>query len=285
MRALSLPGCACRGAFQLAVMARLTAAGERFDVVAGASSGSVCGAAVVAGMAAQGPAIARSLGERPLVSMRWIESERSIFGLGRILRDVLRDHLPEERLRGTEAELLIATTHAGRYARGLLERRGASSAPGQSGLVIHSNRERSDVHDVILASCYIPLVYAGFARLDGEVHVDGAFADNTLLDALVARGADEITVVTPYPRGDVARTMFSSEAPLTAPSDVRLRVIYPARPLSIGRFDFSPERIDEALRMPHVERVFEPSERRAERRDAAARAAGDATFERRGEPE
>ena len=49
MRGLSLPGCGCRGAFQFAVMARLAAAGERFDMVAGASSGSICAAVTVAG--------------------------------------------------------------------------------------------------------------------------------------------------------------------------------------------------------------------------------------------
>jgi predicted acylesterase/phospholipase RssA len=259
MRALSLPGCACRGAFQFAVMARLAAAGERFDLVAGASSGSVCGALVVAGLAEEGPAIARSLTGAPIVSTRYLPSERSIFGLGRILRDALRRYLPEDRLYGTEAELLVATTHAGRYARTLFPRPAlatlATIAPGA--LVIHSNRARRDLHEVILASCYLPILHAVAPRLDGELHLDGAVADNTLIDALIARGADDITVVTPFLDGAVARTMFAPERPLAAHADVRLRVISPARPLSLGRFDFSPERMEEALVMPHREHVIE----------------------------
>ena len=288
MRALSLPGCACRGAFQFAVMARLAAAGERFDLVAGASSGSLCGAVTVAGLAARGPDFARELGGAPIVSTRYLETERSIFGVGRILRETLRRNLPEERLRDTEAELLVATTDFGAYARRVLPRRvreaagrlgpavdrcmsslaralpedladrlGFASA-GAEPLVVHSNRERRDLHDIILASCYIPVLHARVTRLDGALHVDGALADNTLLDALIARGATEVTVVTPFAGGAVARTMFSTEGPLAPRAGVRLRVLYPERPLSIGRFDLSRERLEEALVMPHRERIIDP---------------------------
>lgn len=247
MRALSLPGCACRGAFQFAVMARLAAAGERFDLVAGASSGSVCGAVTVAGLAEQGPAMWRSMVSRPVVSTRYLRSERSIFGMSSILREALSRFLPEERLQGTDAELLVATTRARRFAM---------RAP--DALVVHSNRSRRDMHDVIVASCYIPIVYARVPRLDGEIHVDGGAADNTLLDELIARGADDITVVSPYPNGVVARTIFTPNVPPTAPSHIRLRLIYPVRPLSQKRFDFAKGPLEEALTMPHEVRVFEP---------------------------
>lgn len=262
MRALSLPGCACRGAFQFGVMARLAAAGERFDLVAGASSGSLCGAVTVAGLAARGPDFARELSGAPIVSTRYLETERSIFGVGRILRETLQRNLPEERLRDTAAELLVATTHAGAYARRFIPARvfrlGGVEEARHEPLVIHSNRERRDMHDIILASCYIPVLHAGVARLDGALHVDGALADNTLIDALVARGATEITVVTPFAGGAVARTMFTPEGPLHPRPGVRLRVIYPERPLSIGRFDFAPERVEEAIMMPHREQVLPP---------------------------
>lgn len=114
------------------------------------------------------------------------------------------------------------------------------------------------MHDVIVASCYIPIVYARVPRLDGEVHIDGGAADNTLLDALIARGADDITIVTPYPHGAVARTIFAPELPPSAPRHIRLRLIYPVRPLSQRRFDFSPGPLEEALQMPHATRVIEP---------------------------
>src|SRR5580658_1433074 len=102
MRALSLPGCACRGAFQFGVMARLAAAGERFDVIAGASSGSICGAVTVAGLAADGPEMWRAMARTPIVSMRYLASEGSIFGMSAILREAFRRFLPEDRLHDTE---------------------------------------------------------------------------------------------------------------------------------------------------------------------------------------
>lgn len=281
MRALSLPGCACRATFQVGVLSRLAAAGERFDLVAGASSGSVCGAIMVAGLTERGPALARDLAGEPIVSTRYLGTEKSIFGMGHILREALRRHLPERLVIESESELLVATTHAGRYVRrfippfvmgaraasnpGLLRsparalRRGGAEEGRHDPLVIHSSRERRDIHDVIVASCYIPVVHAGMARLDGALHVDGALADNTLIDALTARGADDITVITPFPHGAVARTMFTPEGPLHPRPGVRLRVIYPERPLSIGRFDLDPGRIEEALAMPHRELIIEPA--------------------------
>jgi len=261
MRALSLPGCACRASFQIAVLARLAAAGERFDLVAGASSGSICGAIMVAGLTERGPDLAREMAGAPIVSTRYLAGERSIFGLGRILRDALRRNLPERSICDADAELLVATTHAGHYARRFIPahvfRLGGAEEARHDPLVVHSSRERRDIHDVLVASCYIPVVHAGVMRLDGALHLDGALADNTLIDALIARGATDITVVTPFAHGAVARTMFSTESPLHARPGVRLRVLYPERQLSIGRFDLDRGRIEEALAMPHRELVME----------------------------
>ncbi|EYF02061.1 patatin-like phospholipase family protein [Chondromyces apiculatus] len=268
MRALSLPGCACRGAFQFAVMARLAEAGERFDLVAGASSGSICGAVTVAGLSVDGPAMWRSMAKTPVTSLRYLRGERSIFGMSHILRGALERYCPEENLHHTDAELLVATTRALPFARGsfdafLRRRRGDATPPGAPpGLVVHSNRTRRDMHSVIVASCYIPVIYARPTWLDGELHVDGGAADNTLIDALVNRGAEDITVVTPYPEGVVARTIFAPERPPEVPSHVRLRLIYPERPLSQRRFDFAPGPMEEALNMPHRIRIIEATVRR-----------------------
>lgn len=261
MRALSLPGSACRAAFQLGVLARLTALGERFDLVAGASSGSICGAVLVAGMAERGPDMARELAGEPIVSTRYLETERSVFGLGHLLRGALGRHLPERALYDADAELLVATTHAGHYFRRFFRarmlRRGGAEHAHHDPLVVHSSRERRDIHDVLVASCYIPVMHAGVTRIDGALHVDGALADNTLIDTLVARGADDITVITPFSQGAVARTMFAAEGPLHPRPGVRLRVLYPARPLSLGRFDLDRGRVEEALAMPHRELIVE----------------------------
>jgi NTE family protein len=242
MRALSLPGCACRGAFQFAVMRRLAAQGERFDVVAGASSGSICGAIVTAGLAIEGPEMWRTFVSRPVVSARYLRTERSVFGMSHILREGLERFVPLERIRASGTELLVATTRARAFAREALAPILAGKGPLRErlaplvrrmprSLVVHSSRDRDDLHDIIAASCFIPVVYARPVFIDGELHIDGGAADNTLIDELVARGA--------------------------VPPHVRLRILCPERPLSQKRFDFAPEPLEEALGMPHVEIVVE----------------------------
>ena len=246
MRALSLPGCGCRGAFQFAVMARLWASGERFDMVAGASSGSICAAVTVAGLAVEGPAMWRTMARTPIVSRRWLRTERSIFGMSSIVRDALQRFLPEDKLWDTEAELLVSTTRARRFL-----------ARQRDALVVHSNRSRRDMHDILVASCTIPVLYARLPVIDGEVHVDGGAADNTLLVALCERGATDVTVVTPYVEGAVSDTLFDRERRPRVPPHVRLRLISPRKPLRLGRFDFAADRLEEALEAEPVVHVIE----------------------------
>jgi predicted acylesterase/phospholipase RssA len=247
VRALSLPGCACRGAFQISVLARLVAAGERFDLVAGASSGSLTGATYVSGLASVGPDMWRAMAGTPVVSRRYLRSEKSVFGMSVVLREALERFLPEDKLHGTPTELLVATTHARRFVTGK-----------PNALVVHSNQTRRDMHDILVASCFIPVIYARVPVLDGAVHIDGGAADNTLMDELVRRGATDITVITPFPEGRIARTIFAKEAPPVAPPGVRLRLIFPERALRQKHFDFAPEPLEEALAMPHREVVVEP---------------------------
>lgn len=280
LRALCLPGCGCRGAFQFGVMRRLWERGERFDLVAGASSGAICGAVTVAGLALSGPDMFRSLATTPIVSTRYLRSERSPFGMRAIVREALTRFVPEERIVSSSAELLVSTTRAGQLlksmwarARSLATPKSARTAAGESdlaypfeapspvramalehgALVVHSSRDRADMHDIIVASSTIPGLYARLPVLDGEVHVDGGAADNTLLGVLLDRGVTDITVVTPYGGGAVSPTLFERERPPRVPPHVRLRLIYPASPIRLRHFDFDRERLEEALSMPMVE--------------------------------
>ncbi len=266
-------------------MRRLFERGERFDVVAGASSGSITGATWVAGLAHEAPEFWRALARTPIFSARYWKTERSPFGMSSILREALAKYVPEPLIRGTDAELIVSTTRARKLVRGALSLFGTIGAPdarahaaatgglrgalatstairsmavAKDALVVHSNRGRTDMHDIIVASCTIPGVYARLPVLDGEVHVDGGAADNTLIEPLLARGVTDLTVVSPYMHGAVSPTLFERERPPTVPPGVRLRLIWPSRELRIGRFDFDRDRLEEALMMPAVERVFEP---------------------------
>lgn len=252
MRALSLPGCGCRGAFQFAVLARLAADGERFDLVGGASSGSLTGAAYVAGRSLDGPDIYRTLASTSVLSLRWLASEKSPFGMSRIVREALERHIPEDRIHAGSAELIVSTTRLGVFARGLTK----GLALNRDARVIHSSRARTGFHDILLASCTFPPFYARLPRIDGEIHFDGGATDNTLIDELVARGATHVTVVTPHAAGTVYSKLFEPLAPPSVPPHVELRVIRPARQLRLKSFDFDRERLEEALSMPHDSRTY-----------------------------
>jgi predicted patatin/cPLA2 family phospholipase len=251
MRALSLPGCGCRGAFQFAVLARLVAAGERFDIVGGASSGSISGAAYVAGKSLDGPAIYRSFASTKVFSPRWLRSEKSPFGMSRIVREGLERFVPERDILGSDTELLVTTTALAPVVASLARRKPIAEKVA----VVHSSRKRNDRHDVILASCTFPPFYSRLYRLDGSIHIDGGAADNTLLEPLIARGATHITIITPHPSGVIYPGLFRALEPPRVPPHVELRVIHPARPLRLKSFDFDAERLEEALTMPHRETI------------------------------
>ncbi|MBL8740070.1 MAG: patatin-like phospholipase family protein [Myxococcales bacterium] len=286
-RALCLPGSGCRGAFQFGVMKRLTEAGETFDLVAGASSGSIAGAVMVAGLTEQGPDMFRSMSSTKIVSSKYLKSEGSPFGMARIVREALSRFVPNERIVDSDIELLVSTTRANRMLKSAFESAKArvraigapraAATPAVAGfpfhepspvhalairseaLVVHSNRTRRDMHDVIVASCSIPGLYARLPVLDGEVHVDGGAADNTLLSELLARGATDITVITPFLDGAVSPTLFERERMPRVPPHVRLRLISPARPIRLRHFDFDPDRLEEALEMPWKIEILEAS--------------------------
>ena len=253
MRALALPGCGCRIAFQFGVLAEFEARRESFAIAAGASSGSLAAAAFVSGRSGRGPAIVRSMGGTPVLSARWLRSERSPFGMSRIVRHALEEHLPQADIVSSETELLVSTTtlrSLGERLTDMAARRSFDSLRGEA--TLHSSRATSNIHDVLIASCTFPPFYARLVRLAGSVHIDGGATDNTLVDALVRRGATHITIVTPHVGGLVYRGLGDTRRTLDPIPGVELRVISPREPLQIRSFDFDPQRIDHALSMPWV---------------------------------
>lgn len=209
------------------------------------------GAVYASGRIADGADMFRSLGATPVFSRRWLVSERSPFGMSRIVAEALERFVPEREI-GAGPELLVATTRLAAFARGVA-RGGVAAA--RDAVVIHSSRERADLHRLLLASCTFPPFYARLIRVDGEVHFDGGAADNTLVDALVARGATHVTIITPHASGLVYPGLLRPLGVPRVPPHVELRVVRPARALRLRSFDFDPIRIEEALTTPHEAEV------------------------------
>jgi predicted acylesterase/phospholipase RssA len=80
----------------------------------------------------------------------------------------------------------------------------------------------------------------------GEWLVDGGFSDNLPIEALATRGVDEIVAVVASHRGTALKSPLR---PWWRPrlDGRRVHVVHPERPLAIGSWDFTADRIERAI--------------------------------------
>jgi NTE family protein len=229
MLAIAFEGCACRAAFHAGVAAALAERGVRFPLAAGASSGSLCAVAVAAERAAELPSVWRGLGGRSIVSLRRVLWNRSLFDMSHLVRNTLRQLLGDGDLRRAPAEALIAATR-------LRDLR----------TCFYSTRQEPDTVEPLLGSCFFPVLYGRPVRLRGELLVDGGLTDNLPLEALAARGADEIIAVVTRVDGTAIKTPRRLRW-RPASASARVHVIHPRRPLALRSWDFDADRIARAI--------------------------------------
>ena len=244
------------GAFQFAVLARLAARASASTSSRARRPARSAAPPYVAGLRPRGPDMCALDGATPIVSARYLRTERSLFGMSahppRRAAD-LPERLPEDR-----DELLVATTHA-ELLVAAARRRARSFASGED----EARRDRwwctrtasaATCTTCIVASCYIPVVYARVPRLDGEVHVDGGAADNTLDRRARRARRDRHHGGDAVPRGrGRAHHVRARRAPPTCRRTCACACSTPS-----GRFGRSastshPAPLEEALTMPHRE--------------------------------
>ncbi|HEX2568233.1 MAG TPA: patatin-like phospholipase family protein [Polyangia bacterium] len=240
MLGIAFEGCACRAAFHAGVAAALAEAGLPVAMTAGASSGSLCAAAWAAGRAAELPSILRSLGGRSIVSLQRALWNRSIFDMSHIVRNLLEERLGAFDLRAHSVEALISVT----CLRGLRP-------------LVVSSREEPDLVPVLLGSCFLPVLYGRVVRHRGEILVDGGITDNLPIEALAARGCDEVIAVIAAADGTALKRPLRPRLRLGYGPDeprrprhiggARVHVIHPRKPLAIRAWDLDTDRIAGAL--------------------------------------
>nr|MBP6609437.1 patatin-like phospholipase family protein [Deltaproteobacteria bacterium] len=142
MIAIAFEGCACRAAFHAGVCAALAEGNIALDLASGASSGSLCAAAVAAGRGAQLPAMWRALAGRKVVSLRRLLWNRSPFDMSYLVRSALTEHLGTLDLRSCPTEALIVATRLSDLSR-----------------IVYSSRHEPDLIDPLMGSCFFPLLY------------------------------------------------------------------------------------------------------------------------------
>jgi predicted acylesterase/phospholipase RssA len=80
----------------------------------------------------------------------------------------------------------------------------------------------------------------------GERLLDGGFSDNLPIEVLGARGADEIIAVVASHRGTALKSPLRTRWRPRLDGR-RVHVVHPERPLAIGSWDFTADRIDRAI--------------------------------------
>lgn len=229
MLGIAFEGCACRAAFHAGVAAALAESGLRFDLSAGASSGSLCAAGVAADRSAELPSIFRALSGRSVVSFRRVLWNRSLFDMSHIVRSTLHSTFGVIDLRDRHTEALIVATRL----RGLRK-------------VVYSSRTEPDLIEPLLGSCFFPVLYGRPIRVRGELLIDGGLTDNLPVEILEERGAKEIIASVTSPDATALKTpMRTRWRPQV--SGARLHVICPKVPLIQRSWDFSHDRMERSI--------------------------------------
>jgi NTE family protein len=229
MIGVAFEGCACRAAFHAGVAAALDEAGIPIAVTAGTSSGSLCAAAMAAGRGRDLPALWRGLAGRSVISFERLVWNRSLFDMSHLVRSAIVDTFGAVDLRDRGVEALVVATRLRDWQP-----------------VVFSSRTEPTLLEPLLGSCFLPPFYGRAIRVRGEWLLDGGFSDNLPIEALGARGADEIIAVVASHRGTAVKSPLR---PRWRPrlDGRRVHVVHPERPLAIGSWDFTPDRIDRAI--------------------------------------
>jgi NTE family protein len=229
MIGIAFEGCACRAAFHAGVAAALAEAKVPVTLTAGASSGSLCAAAVAAGRSHELPERFRALGDRSIICLRRVLWNRSPFDMSYLVRTAVLEALGTVDLRQQPIEALVVATRV----RGLKP-------------VVYSSKTEPALLEPLLGSCFVPLLYGRPVRVRGEWLVDGGLTDNLPIERLVERGVDDVIAVVTSHRGTAFKGPLQ---PRWNPrvSGARVHVVHPRQPLELRAWDLGMDRICRAI--------------------------------------
>jgi NTE family protein len=227
---IAFEGCACKAAFHVGAVERLSELGVRLVAASGASSGSILAAGVALERSHELRAQWEALSGRTrvfqpgrLLRARWP------YAMSDILRGALEEHMGEQRLAEATHPLAIVVTHLGLSGR----RRRTLTHEDDVSLI-----------EAILGSSFIPGPYARFVRVGGRLAMDGAWQVRTPIDEARALGATRVIACVSDPAG---RLIEGFPFERVRPTPPWVRVLHPAQPLALAGFDFDQRRTQDAF--------------------------------------
>jgi NTE family protein len=229
MVGIAFEGCACRAAFHVGVAAALAEARMPIALTAGTSSGSLCAAALAADRGRELPDLWRTVAGQSLISFRRVLWNRSIFDMSHIVRSALVAAFGAVDLRDRPVEALVVALRLRDWSP-----------------IVFSSRTEAGMLEPLLGSCFLPPFYGRAVRVNGDLLFDGGLVDNLPIEALADRGAEDIVAVVTSPDGTALKSPLR---PYWRPqlAGKRVHVVHPERPLEIGAWDFSPDRMNRAI--------------------------------------
>ena len=142
------------------------------------------------------------------------------------IRDFLREHIDEDKLRASSMDLGIVTFNL------------TDLQPEELYL---EDIPRGHLVDYLMASSYLPVFK--FEKMDGKFFLDGAFHDNLPVNLLIRRGYQEIIAVRTFGSGRIR-----------PPEDDSVDITYIEPEIDLGRvLEFTPERIKRNIRYGYLD--------------------------------
>jgi len=213
-------GGSARCAFQVGVVETLRELGVRPALCVGVSAGVWNAAAVAVGSDARLRYYWRTFFRMPHLSARNLLREHTPYNLTEIHRRTFRRYVGSERLRRAEAlPLWVGVTR-------LADRRPA----------LFEARRAEDPLALLLASNYMPPLYAHAPRLAGERYGDGGLANNMPYEKAFEEGCDAAVLITMKgeSEGGLYRNPADFNHAIPAPFRARTVVIRPRQRLPIA---------------------------------------------------
>lgn len=247
---LALGGGGTKGAYHMGVWRALSDMGIEISAVCGTSIGSINGAAIAQGDAAEAYKLWRSISLDNVVEISDIKNIGSnLFdakGLMSVMSSVYKNN-------GLETEPLK------KLLEGIIDEEKLRNSPVEFGLVTYSLETFEAVElfkedipngkliEYIMASASLP----GMKRtvIDDKKYLDGGFADNIPANMLIRRGITDIITV------DVGGVGIVKGVPETGINHIQIKCSENV----IGHMDFNPESIDKMMKLGYYDclKVFE----------------------------
>ncbi|MFQ5639253.1 MAG: patatin-like phospholipase family protein [bacterium] len=176
---LVLSGGIFRSAFQVGVLEALHERHFRPQVIVGVSSGAWNGACLAAGQTRLMRHFWLQVGELPKVSLRNLFFNRTFFNLRYIVHQVPKRQLHFERIANSDIEFHVGVTRLRNFQP----------------QYFCNHKTTHDFFAILMASNWLPVLYAWPVQIDGRYYIDGGFADNVPYEVAFSSGCRHVYII------------------------------------------------------------------------------------------